>query len=84
LTLPRHLFPENMTNLMRPLSGNPMPNNQTPQLDDALHAKRQSFDKIPVVDLAPLLDGSDPHKVAGEINWALANAGFMKAARSAL
>jgi len=54
-----------------------MPNNQTPQLDDALHAKRQSFDKIPVVDLAPLLDGSDPHKVAGEINWALANAGFM-------
>lgn len=54
-----------------------MPNDQIPQLDDALHAKRQSFDKIPVVDLAPLLDGSDPDKVAGEINWALANAGFM-------
>ncbi|WP_420334459.1 isopenicillin N synthase family dioxygenase [Roseibium sp.] len=54
-----------------------MPHDQIPQLDDALHAKRQSFDKIPVVDLAPLLDGSDPDKVAGEINWALANAGFM-------
>lgn len=54
-----------------------MPHDQIPQLDDALHAKRQSFDKIPVVDLAPLLDGSDPDKVAGQINWALANAGFM-------
>lgn len=46
-------------------------------LDDALRAKRQSFDKIPVVDIAPLLDGRDPNKVAGEIGWALANAGFM-------
>lgn len=50
---------------------------QTPILDDALHATRQSFDKIPVVDLAPLIDGSDPQKVARDINWALANAGFM-------
>lgn len=54
-----------------------MPNPNTPMLSDALHATRQSFDKIPVVDLAPLLDGSDPRKVAGEISWALANAGFM-------
>jgi isopenicillin N synthase-like dioxygenase len=50
---------------------------QKPLLDDALHATRQSFDKIPVVDLAPLIDGSDPQKVAGEIRWALSNAGFM-------
>lgn len=66
-----------MAKLTRDPSGNQMPNDQIAKLDDALHAKRQSFDKIPVVDLAPLLDGSDPDKVAGEINWALANAGFM-------
>lgn len=54
-----------------------MLNPNTPMLADALHATRQSFDKIPIVDLAPLIDGSNPQKVAGEINWALANAGFM-------
>lgn len=54
-----------------------MLNPNTPMLADALHATRQSFDKIPVVDLAPLIDGSNPQKVAGEINSALANAGFM-------
>ncbi|MCT4553301.1 MAG: isopenicillin N synthase family oxygenase [Pelagimonas sp.] len=47
------------------------------RLDDTLRATRQSFDKIPVVDIAPLMDGSDPEKVAGEIRWALSNAGFM-------
>ncbi len=47
------------------------------QLDDTLRAKRESFDKIPVIDIAPLLDGSDKQKVAKEIRWALSNAGFM-------
>ncbi|WP_170327643.1 isopenicillin N synthase family dioxygenase [Ruegeria arenilitoris] len=47
------------------------------QLDDKLRAKRESFDKLPVIDIAPLLDGSDKHKVAKEIRWALSNAGFM-------
>ncbi|MEM6694728.1 MAG: 2-oxoglutarate and iron-dependent oxygenase domain-containing protein [Pseudomonadota bacterium] len=47
------------------------------QLDDSLRAQRASFDKIPVVDIAPLIDGSDPVRVAKEIRWALANAGFM-------
>ncbi len=46
-------------------------------LDDALHAERPSFDRIPVVDIAPLLDGSDPQKVAADIRWAFSNAGFM-------
>ncbi|MEM6460651.1 MAG: 2-oxoglutarate and iron-dependent oxygenase domain-containing protein [Pseudomonadota bacterium] len=54
-----------------------MTSSQSPILDDALHATRQSFDKIPVVDLAPLIDGSDPQTVAADIRWALANAGFM-------
>lgn len=49
----------------------------TTQLDDKLRAKRESFDKIPVIDIAPLLDGSDKLKVAREIRWALSNAGFM-------
>ncbi|BCH12603.1 2OG-Fe(II) oxygenase (plasmid) [Mesorhizobium sp. 131-3-5] len=47
------------------------------QLDDRLRAQRQSFDKLPVVDVAPLLDGSDARSVAREIRWALTNAGFM-------
>ena len=47
------------------------------QLDDNLRAQRQSFDAIPVVDVAPLLDGSDVFKVAKDIRWALSNAGFM-------
>lgn len=47
------------------------------QLDDKLRARRESFDRIPVIDIAPLLDGSDKQKVAREIRWALSNAGFM-------
>ena len=47
------------------------------RLDDKLRAKRESFDRIPVVDVAPLLDGSDKHGVARQIRWALSNAGFM-------
>lgn len=47
------------------------------QLDDKLSAKRESFDKIPVVDIAALLDGSDKTSVAKEMRWALSNAGFM-------
>ncbi|RWQ46176.1 2-oxoglutarate and iron-dependent oxygenase domain-containing protein [Mesorhizobium sp.] len=47
------------------------------RLDDRLRAKRESFDKIPVVDIAPLLDGSNKQRVAKEIRWALSNTGFM-------
>ncbi|MER9676994.1 2-oxoglutarate and iron-dependent oxygenase domain-containing protein [Mesorhizobium sp. M0208] len=47
------------------------------KLDDKLRAKRESFDKLPVVDIAPLLDGSNKHRVAKEIRWALSNTGFM-------
>ncbi|WP_170381953.1 isopenicillin N synthase family dioxygenase [Ruegeria atlantica] len=47
------------------------------QLDDKLRAKRESFDRLPVIDIAPLLDGSDKQQVAKEIRWALSNAGFM-------
>ena len=46
-------------------------------LDDALHARRENFDRIPVVDLAPLRDGSDPMGVARKIRQALGSAGFM-------
>lgn len=47
------------------------------QLDDSLRASRVSFDQIPVVDIAPLLDNSDKQAVAKEIRWALSNVGFM-------
>lgn len=47
------------------------------KLDDKLRGKRESFDKLPVVDIAPLLDGSNKHRVAKEIRWALSNTGFM-------
>lgn len=52
-------------------------NDQIARLDDRLRARRENFDRIPVVDLAPLLDNSDPMRVARDIRWALANAGFM-------
>ncbi|CAH2405931.1 isopenicillin N synthase family dioxygenase [Mesorhizobium ventifaucium] len=54
-----------------------MSNGIVAKLDDKLRAKRESFDKIPVVDIAALLDRSNEHKVAKEIRWALSNAGFM-------
>ncbi|MEM9709618.1 MAG: 2-oxoglutarate and iron-dependent oxygenase domain-containing protein [Pseudomonadota bacterium] len=54
-----------------------MAQSELAKLDDTLRAQRSSFDKIPVVDIAPLLDGSDPAKVAKEIRWALSNVGFM-------
>lgn len=47
------------------------------QLNDRLSAKRERFNRIPVVDLGPLLDGSDKQSVAKAINWALSNSGFM-------
>ncbi|MDX8529319.1 2-oxoglutarate and iron-dependent oxygenase domain-containing protein [Mesorhizobium sp. MSK_1335] len=47
------------------------------KLDDKLRAKRESFDKLPVVDIAPLIDGSNKQRVAKEIRWALSNTGFM-------
>ena len=54
-----------------------MTNSDIATLNDSLQATRISFDQIPVIDIAPLLDGSDPFKVAKEIRWALANVGFM-------
>lgn len=47
------------------------------KLDGKLRARRESFDRLPVVDIAPLLDGSDKQGVAKQIRWALSNAGFM-------
>lgn len=47
------------------------------RLDDKLRARRESFDRIPVVDIAPLLDGTDKQGVARQIRWALSNAGFL-------
>ena len=38
------------------------------QLDDRLRARRESFDRIPVVDISGLIDGTDKERVAREIN----------------
>ncbi|MEL7104939.1 MAG: 2-oxoglutarate and iron-dependent oxygenase domain-containing protein [Pseudomonadota bacterium] len=46
-------------------------------LPDRLLAKRESFDRIPVVDLAGLLDGTDKQGVARAIHHALRTSGFM-------
>lgn len=54
-----------------------MSNDLVARLDDKLRAKRERFDKIPVVDIAPLLNGSNKPAVAKEIRWALSNTGFM-------
>jgi isopenicillin N synthase-like dioxygenase len=50
------------------------------QLDDSLAAKRVAFDSIPVIDLAPLTNGTSGaalDQMAKDIHWALSNAGFM-------
>lgn len=47
------------------------------RLGDKLRDTRENFDAIPVIDVAPLLDGSDKQGVARQIRWALSNAGFM-------
>lgn len=54
-----------------------LPDSALTQLADSLRATRQSFDTIPVIDIASLVDGRDPFGVAKKIRWALSNAGFM-------
>ncbi|WP_447785131.1 isopenicillin N synthase family dioxygenase [Pseudomonas germanica] len=45
--------------------------------DRSLLSKTTSFSEIPVVDLQPLIDGSDPMKVAREIGYICKNIGFL-------
>lgn len=54
-----------------------MSKNLIARLDDKLRDTRENFDRIPVIDVAPLLDGTDQMGVARQIRWALSNAGFM-------
>ncbi|WP_373415012.1 isopenicillin N synthase family dioxygenase [Ensifer aridi] len=56
-----------------------MTNSDLVHLDDRLRAQRQSFDKIPIIDIGPLLDNTGALSVAKEIRWAFANVGFMYA-----
>lgn len=46
-------------------------------LKHSLNSKATSFHEIPIVDLAPLVDGSDPLKVAKEIGFICENIGFL-------
>lgn len=46
-------------------------------LKHSLNSKTTSFHEIPIVDLAPLVDGSDPLKVAKEIGNICENIGFL-------
>jgi len=47
------------------------------RLADDLRTRRLPFDRIPVVDLAPLSGGGDPAEMAQAIHDALTNTGFM-------
>lgn len=48
------------------------------QIDERLWAHREPFDRVPVVDVAPLTGGGgDKAAVARDIRWALTNTGFM-------
>lgn len=46
-------------------------------LEDSLQSKQTSFTEIPVVDIAPLLDGSDPMAVAQQMGDICENIGFL-------
>lgn len=54
-----------------------MSNDLIARLDDKLRDKRENFQSIPVIDVAPLLSGTDKQGVAKQIRWALSNTGFM-------
>ena len=45
--------------------------------DVRLHSKTVSFSEIPIVDVGPLIDGSDPQKVADKIGHICENIGFL-------
>lgn len=47
------------------------------QLDCRLESKPSSFSDIPIIDIATLIDGSDPLKVAKEIGYVCKNIGFL-------
>lgn len=48
-----------------------------PLLEDRLRAERQSFDRIPLVDVSALVASGDQMAVAQKFRWALTNVGFM-------
>ncbi|MGB0943012.1 MAG: isopenicillin N synthase family dioxygenase [Marinomonas sp.] len=47
------------------------------QFDSRLESKSTSFNEIPIIDLAKLIDGSDPMAVAKEIGDVCENVGFL-------
>lgn len=47
------------------------------QLDCRLESKSTSFSEIPIIDVAALIDDSDPMKVADEIGYVCENIGFL-------
>ncbi len=49
----------------------------TATLAEGLAGKRVPFDRVPVIDVGPLVDGSDPMAVADEIGRACRDVGFL-------
>lgn len=47
-----------------------------PSTDHRLASKQTAFSEIPIVDVSPLIDGSDPRRVADEIGRACEQVGF--------
>ncbi|WP_271274220.1 isopenicillin N synthase family dioxygenase [Aliamphritea hakodatensis] len=47
------------------------------QTDSRLASKSTSFHEIPIIDIGPLLDGSDPQQVANQIGDICENVGFL-------
>ena len=46
-------------------------------IDSRLASKKISFSEIPIIDISPLIDGSDPQKVAKELAYICENIGFL-------
>ncbi|WP_163830831.1 isopenicillin N synthase family dioxygenase [Spartinivicinus ruber] len=46
-------------------------------VEDSLRSKTTSFNEIPIVDIAPLLDNSNPMKVVQEIGYICEHIGFL-------
>lgn len=47
------------------------------QMDPGLQSKTTTFNEIPVIDIAPLIDGSNPQQVAEELAFVCEHIGFL-------
>ena len=64
-------------NQANPVQDNPAIAFNTALSDARLHRKATSFTEVPVIDVASLIDGSDPDSIAKQLAHVCENIGFL-------